>query len=139
MKKAFSLLELIFTISIVAIIALVAIPKLSNSLEKTNILKFKSDIAAIREGLSIYKRSFILKGEPLSSLDSLDIDEKLFKKVINYTILSSSKSGSWEKLSNSKYKAWISSRDFVEFSYDKNYFLFDCDLKSSKYCLELLQ
>ena len=138
MKKAFSLLELIFTISLIAIVASVAIPKLSNSLTKTNLVKFKSDISNIRQGLNEYKNNSILKGED-NILDNLDEDELLFKKVINYTIISSNKSGSWEKVSSTQYKAWIDNDTSVLFTYDKENGSFNCDIKKSDYCKELIE
>jgi prepilin-type N-terminal cleavage/methylation domain-containing protein len=54
-REAFSLLEIIFAIAIISIIAIIAIPKLGNSLDKTNIIKIKSDILLIRDGLNRYK------------------------------------------------------------------------------------
>ncbi len=139
MKKAFSLLELIFTISIIAIIATVAIPKFSNTLEKANIVKLKSDISAIREGLTRYKTNFILKGEDNFEQENLDKDELLFKKVIDYNIISSKSGGSWEKISNNSYNAYVNSTDFVEFIYDKDNFTFDCNIKKNIYCEKLTQ
>jgi len=138
MKKSFSLLELIFAIVIIAIIASVAIPKLTNNLSKANIVKLKSDINAIRSGLNEYKNDLILQGED-DTLDTLDDGELLFKNVINYELISQKKPGFWEKIDQTTYKAWIDDDNFVLFSYNKTNSTFDCDIKQNEYCKELTQ
>ena len=137
MKKAFSLLEVIFTIVIIAIIISVAIPKVDNNIQKANILKLKSDISSIRKGIVEYNNRAILANKE-EFLETLDNGVFLFEKIINYSIVSSNQPAGWEKISNIKYKAWISSEDFVIFRYNQSNGSFDCNLKE-KFCKDLTQ
>ncbi|MEA3553584.1 MAG: prepilin-type N-terminal cleavage/methylation domain-containing protein [Campylobacterota bacterium] len=139
-SKAFSLLEIIFAIAIISIIAIVAIPKLGNSLDKTNIIKIKSDIVLIRDGINRYKNQQILKAD-LTPLDTLEDDESLlFNKILTYPILSSNKqkSTTWNKLSDTKYIVWLDSEKSLEFIYDKVNYTFDCN-KNDENCKEFTQ
>ena len=139
-REAFSLLEIIFAIAIISIIAIIAIPKLGNSLDKTNIIKIKSDILLIRDGLNRYKNKQILKGD-LTPLDSLeDSDSLLFNQILTYPILSSNKQKStvWNKLSNTTYIVWLDDEKSLEFIYDKVNYTFDCS-KNEENCKEFTQ
>jgi len=138
-KNAFSLLEIIFAIAIMAIIAVVAIPKFNNTLTNTNKIKIKSDILLIREGLQNHKNKMILSNNN-NSLNSLDNGTLLFNKILQHPILTSSeqKATSWSKQSNQKYLVWIDSTNKLEFTYDKSNYTFDCDIKNN-YCKELTQ
>ncbi|MEA3498984.1 MAG: hypothetical protein U9R16_07995 [Campylobacterota bacterium] len=138
--KSFSLLEIIFAIAIISIIAIVAIPKLGGSLNKANSIKIKSDIVLIREGLNRYKNSSILANNT-TKLETLEDDNKLlFNKIISYPIASSNinKSTHWNKISNSKYLVWIDSDTSLVFNYDKLNYTFDCN-KRDTYCKEYSQ
>ena len=137
---AFSLIEIIFTIAIISIIAMVAVPKLRNTLSSANIVKIKSDITIIRNGLKEYKNKMILSNNS-ESLDSLETTQTLlFDKILTYPIIASNtnKSTSWNKISNEKYTVWIDSTVNVEFIYDKTNYTFDCDIDDN-YCKELTQ
>lgn len=137
---AFSLIEVIFVIAIISIIAITAIPKLGNSLDKTNFIKIKSDILLIRDGINRYKNKQILKGEA-STLDSLDDNSNLlFNKILAYPIISSDnqKNGVWNKLSDTTYVVWIDEEKSLEFVYDKVNYTFDCN-KDDKNCKEYSQ
>ena len=139
-KKAFSLMELIFAIAIISVIAIVAIPKLGSSLDKTNLIKIKSDITLIRDGIISYKNKSILSNSD-TTLDTLESGDKiLFDKILFFPIIPSSthKATSWEKISDDTYKVYINSSISLEFEYDKDEYTFDCDFKDD-YCEELTQ
>lgn len=137
---AFSILEIIFVIAIISIIATVAIPKFSGEISKANLIKIKSDIILIRDGLQNYKKKMILSNNN-TSLNSLDDNnEELFSKILSYPISSSvnKKAITWEKLSNEKYIIWIDSSNRLEFIYNKSNYTFDCNI-NKEYCKELTQ
>ena len=139
-KKAFSLLEVIFTLSIIAFLAMVAVPKLTNSLNKTHMVKIKSDIALIREGLNSYKNKHTLAGTSVY-LDSLEEnDELLFSKILKYPIKNSieNKAGRWNKISNTEYIVWMDNETSVKFNYNSSDLTFECDFKNGN-CKKLLQ
>lgn len=140
MKKAFSLIEIIFSVVIISIILAVAIPKLGNILNTTNTNKIKSDILIIKEALNNYKNKMILQGQT-SSLESLDDNnQELFNKILQTPIQASSKHtlGSWSKVSNTTYKVFVDSQNSVEFIYDNCNNSFKCD-ENNQLCKELTQ
>ena len=53
---------------------MIAIPKLGNSLDKTNLVKIKTDISMIRNGLIDHKNKMILLLDT-KSLDSLEVSD----------------------------------------------------------------
>lgn len=62
MKKAFTLIELVFVIVILGILATVAIPKLIVTRDDAEIAKAKSQIAAVRSGIQLKRNEMILSG-----------------------------------------------------------------------------
>ena len=138
MKKAFSLLEIIFVIAVAAFLVSVAMPRLSNSLDKANLVKIKGDLALIREGLNSFKNKMLLSSDD-SILESLeDDDSTLFSKILKYPIINNEeqKTTSWNKLSDSEYIVWVSNDTKVKFTYDSSNYTFECDFKDEK-CKEL--
>jgi len=139
-KRAFSLIEMIFTIVIISILLAVSIPKLGNILSSSKIIEIKSDIVLIREAILKYKNKMILKNEPYD-LDVLDTDqENLFSKILPSPIIASGekKIGAWSKIESNRYKIFIDNQNSVDFIYKSSDFSFDCDLKNI-FCKELSQ
>jgi len=139
-KRAFSLIEMIFTIVIISILLAVSIPKLGNILSSSKLIEIKSDIVLIREAIIKYKNKMILKNKPYD-LDVLDTDqENLFSKILPSPIIASSekKIGAWSKIGSNRYKIFIDNQNSVDFIYKSSDFSFDCDLKNI-FCKELSQ
>jgi len=138
-KKAFSLIEIIFTIAIISIILVVALPKMNTTLQSANINKIKSDLLLIREALNNYKNKMILKGisVPLDTLE--DNDEYLFNTILQNPIKASTKQkiGSWSKVSQTTYKVYIENDNNVEFIYNSDDYSFNCD-EDNPFCQELI-
>ena len=139
-KSSFSLLEVIFVVAILSLMAVVALPKFGNSLDKANMIKIQSDITLIRNGINEYKNKMImLNNEP--SLETLDdSDVLLFGRILKNPVISSEipKATFWSKISNNKYKVWIDTTNSLKFTYNKSEFTFDCNL-NDQYCKELTQ
>lgn len=143
MTKAFSLLELIIVIAIIAVILTFSIPKFSNLIEKSKITELKSNLAIIRNNISKLKTKQVLLNETVF-IDSLDDassninNQILFDKVIDFNILSTNSSikeiGKWIKLSDTSYKYILSSNKSVEFSLEEN--SFNC-VSSFEICKEI--
>ena len=139
-SRAFSLIELIFIIAILAIISVVAVPNFKSAKDKADLVKVKSDIALIRNGIHEYKNKLLLSASD-ESLDTLEEGEDtLFDKVLSSPIIPavSGKAGGWEKISNSKYKVWLDGESSLEFTYNSDDYTFDCDFSDDK-CKELTQ
>ncbi|NQY20087.1 MAG: type II secretion system protein [Campylobacteraceae bacterium] len=151
MKKTFSILELIFVLSIISILVLFFMNNIPNIVfNQKNIFKIKVDIALIRSSIQKNFRLKLLKkteAKYINFLDEVKINkegEYLFtgtKKdiLINNIILSSSlekkKEYSWIKVSKSKYILYINSNN-IEFIYDNTNGNFDCNIKN-ELCKEI--
>lgn len=152
-KKAFSVLEIVFVILIIAVISSIAIPKLFSNKLQTNIVKTKSEIALIRKAIKEDYNNQIMKqisNEYIEKLDDTTIDQKdqkLFagiddRSLLAYplisTNLSEDEAGKWIKESDSKYEIVLDRDISVVFIYDNSDGSFECD-SDEKYCMELMQ
>jgi len=138
--KSFSLIELIFIIMILGIVSTIAIPKLINKTKNTTILKGKTDLNIILNGLQQYKTNLILQNlsYDLTSLETSN-NKYLFDKILDKPFISQkNKAGYWNKISDTTYRYYISSTDFIEFTYDKTNLAFSCD-KTKSLCQEILK
>ena len=61
MKKAFTMIELIFVIVALGILAMVALPRLASSKEDAEIARVKAEIAAIRSAIQTHRGANLLK------------------------------------------------------------------------------
>ena len=66
MKKAFTIIELIFVIVILGILSAVALPKFAKTKELADISKARSDVAAIRSSILTERQSQLIKGNNLT-------------------------------------------------------------------------
>ena len=60
--KAFTMIELVFVIVVLGILAGIAIPKLAATCDDATIAKMRGDIAAIRSGLSLVRSENMMRG-----------------------------------------------------------------------------
>ena len=130
--KGFSLLEIIIVIVLIAIITSFAVPKFANMNYNTNISILKSQLALIQNGIVKHKSKNILlsNNQEISSLDeatSNSSGEKLFSKVIDFSIISTNntkkESGMWAKISNNSYTFYLSTGESILFSLEDDRFL----------------
>ena len=70
MKKAFTLLELVFVIVVIGILSVVAVPKLAPIVTTAKDTKAKDTYAAVRSSMATERQKRILKGDftPISDL-----------------------------------------------------------------------
>lgn len=153
------MIELIFVIVILGILAGVAIPKLAATRDDAVITKGKSDVSTIRSSIITARNAQLMSGAGAHypALDdgtgTTDGDE-LFNSVLPYPIRSKKEtSGSWARVSNCsgkvdtnnlecKYSYRVAQTD-VSFDYNQSSGTFDCDHDASgdagKYCNELTE
>ena len=61
-KKAFTMIELVFVIVILGILAGVAVPKLSVTRDDATMAKMRADLASIRNGIALDKSKAMMEG-----------------------------------------------------------------------------
>lgn len=138
MYKSFSLIELIFSILIIAIISSIAIPKLLNTNKPISILKVKNDLLLIQNALLEYKNKKILQNETID-LTVLDDGNHLFSYILpNHSFFNKKEIHHWEKISNNQYNFWLTNKTSILFIYNSTNLSFMCD-KNMEQCQEILQ
>ena len=60
--KAFTMIELVFVIVVLGILAGIAVPRLAATRDDATIAKMRGDIAAIRSGLSLVRSENMMRG-----------------------------------------------------------------------------
>ena len=80
-KRAFTLIELIFIIVILGILASVAVSNFSRTVDNAYIAKAQAKVDTLRSGLQNYRSTSILKGNGAIYPSSLDKDGELFAIV----------------------------------------------------------
>jgi len=136
--KSFSLIEIIFAIIIIAILASFSFSNLTSSLNKAGIMKLKSDYAIIQSALNKYQNKTIYQNANFT-LNTLDDDNRyLFNKILSQPFIASDKLYSWQKISSNQYNYKLSSTQNLIFTYDKTNFTFLCD-KTETLCQEILK
>jgi len=104
-KSAFTMVELIFVIVIIGILASVAIPRLAATRDDAEISKARVMVASIRNALSMERQKRILRGDftPITAVGSgANVFDKFSADkdgnqgdVLEYAMTSSTNSGHW--------------------------------------------
>lgn len=118
MKKAFTMMEVVFVIVILGILAAVAIPRLAVTRDDAVIVKGKSQVSAIRSGIALQRSRRMLEGiTPFipTELDSVaaasNPGDRLFNysdgntsNILEYPIFSeANRDGGWVKAAANSY------------------------------------
>lgn len=75
MKTAFTMLELVLVMMILAILAFIALPKFNFSLQESKALALKADFALLQSALANYKNEYFLnKAKQIKVLDEANIN-----------------------------------------------------------------
>jgi general secretion pathway protein G len=142
MKKAFTMIEVVFVIVILGILAAVAIPKLTATRTDAQITKGISDVSSIRSAIVSERQSRLLTGDSsyITSLDDYTNTDKLFdtngsSMLLMYGITPEDADGHWIKGdSDNEYKFKLEG-DYNIFTYDPDNGTFICD--PGTYCDKL--
>lgn len=133
---AFTMVELVFVIVILGILAAVAIPRLGASRDDAILVKGKSQVSAIRSGISLLRSQRLLEGNvtAIATLDNITTYNtegvSLFSggtvgNILEYPIISKNGDGSWMKTGNTTYTFQLSGQA-IPFTYSATTG-FDCN------------
>ncbi len=140
-KQAFTMIEIVFVIVILGILASIAIPRLSATRTDAQITKIRSDISAIRSAIISERQGRLIKGESsyISSLDqgvasntdgvALFDGNDSSHLLLSYPIYATSPiaDGKWLKTGNNQYSVKVDGSTTV-FTYTPSpRGIFDCD------------
>lgn len=129
MKKAFTMVELIFVIVILGILAMVALPRLAGSKKDAEITRAKAEIAAIRSAIQTYRGANLLSQKPGSGYPD-DLKAETIEKITNGTKLGSN----WTVKNDGKTLTLTIAGDTTDFTYDKAKGSLTCSGDSSTLC-----
>lgn len=138
MKKGFTMIELIFVIVILGILAAVAIPKFAATRDDAQMTKGRSDVAAIRSAIVSERQTRLLQGDStyINHLDGLGATSNdgdlLFNNngtatrvLLQYGIASGTTNGHWRKTAVDTYRFHVLNAD-TQFSYTQATGVFNC-------------
>lgn len=128
MKKAFTMIELVFAIVIIGILSAIAIPRFAASRDDAQVAKGRSDVAAIRAAIVSERQSRLLQGETnyiatLSNAALFDGDGT--HTLLQYGMASSNNTGHWSG-QDPTYTYHLRAGNVV-FTYTSNDGKFDCN------------
>lgn len=131
MKKAFTLIELVFVIVILGILATVAIPKLIVTRDDAEIAKAKSQIAAVRSGIQLKRNEMILSGAQ-GYPTNLEDGTCCFGGILSTKIEQRKDDNSygWKKETDGSYTI-NTNKEQVKFTYNKDKGSFKCEERPS--------
>lgn len=129
MKKAFTLIELVFVIVILGILATVAIPKLIVTRDDAEIAKAKSQIAAVRSGIQLKRNEMILSGtQGYPKATDLEDGDCCFGGILSTKIEQRKDENSygWKKATDGSYTI-NTNKEQVKFTYSDSDGSFKCE------------
>ncbi|SFV53687.1 Type II secretion envelope pseudopilin protein (PulG,guides folded protein to PulD in outer membrane) [hydrothermal vent metagenome] len=131
-KSAFTMIELVFVIVILGILAAIAVPKFAATRRDAQISKGRADISSLRSAIITERQSRLIKGdssyinrldngvatntEDVTIFDSNETLSATSPRILTYGIKTKSSDGHWMKTDDNKYTYKVGS-DTETFTY----------------------
>ena len=141
MQKAFTMIELVFAIVVIGILAVVAVPKFAPIINTAKDAKAKATLSSVRSAISTERQKLILRGKfnsPIGDIGDITgqdrysfayFDGNVSRPVLDYPLkkcTSDSSSGCWKRVDATHYRyQFTSSTDSAKFVLKNN--RLDCD------------
>ncbi|AZV46803.1 ABC transporter permease [Nautilia sp. PV-1] len=121
MRKSFTMLELIFVIVVIGILAGVAIPRLFSGVSDAEIAKVKTDVATIRTAISTKYGKNVMEGNDVCpTLETSTTDGQLFEGILTYPIKQNSGTVKWDGNGTDYNVSLDGGNTVITFHYDNN-------------------
>ncbi len=148
-RTAFTMIELVFVIVVLGVLAAIAIPKFAATRDDAQIAKGRSDVAAIRVAIVTERQGRLMKGESsyISKLDQItatsatsgalfDDNDSVTTNgtLLQYGIEAAPGNGHWTKATATTYVYKVINADNT-FTYDSTAGTFNCT--NGTYCANL--
>lgn len=135
-KYAFTMIEMVFVIVVLGILAAIALPRLAATRDDATITKGRAEVASIRSGIVTERQSRLIKGDrnfiTKANLDSGSGD--FFGGVLMYGISSSTGNDGWTGTVGSGTYVYSVGGIGTTFTYDDSTGRFTC---AGGYCSDL--
>lgn len=138
MKKGFSLIELVFVIVILGILAGVAIPRLTATREDAQIAKLRSDVAAVQSGLALERSTRMMRGD-MSWPTRLDQKDPIGEATVGTdcgspfcAVTQNAIKGPWSTSNGTTYTFQFNNNTTLNFAYNPVDGTFDCSNSDEK-------
>ncbi len=131
------MVELIFVIVVIGILASIAMPRLWATRTDAIISKGRAEVSTIRSAIATMRQKNLLEGNSSYPAALEDTGEPLFDNLLDYGITSDTRPGHWSK-SGSNYIYHITNDLNATFTYNTTTGRFDCD-HSKQGCKDLTE
>jgi len=153
MKKAFTMIELVFVIVVLGVLSSIAITKMATTRDDAQMVKGRSEVSAIRSSITLLRSKNMMSGmsnggNPTHLDDEHNTaDGQLFDgnsstgKLLEYPIYEKDANGRWRKTAENTYKFKVLNTD-ITFTYN-GAGVFDCNhsagVAENTYCQALTE
>ena len=141
-RNAFTMIELIFVIVVLGILAAVAVPKFAATRTDAEIAKARSTVAAVRSGIVNERQTRLFRGQNnfISTLDAnatvnasgttiFDNNGSSDNTIMMYGVITKKQHG-WVKSANNEYTFELPGQGQAVFTYNPGNGTFDCAASS---------
>lgn len=134
-SHAFTMLEMVFVIVVLGILASIAVPRLAATRTDAEISKGRADVASVRSAIITERQSRLITGvSSWITAANLDTASGLFGGVLMYPVANESgKNGKWSATAGSGTYVFRVDNINVTFTYDEDEGTFTCDTTNGTY------